>query len=173
MWVSCHLVLTCLVQCSCAIVPSCVFVGPNFFLVGTSWVINLFSWVFRRSKIVARGYFVGVNVFFVVILWVQNFFSWLFRGSEFFSRGYFVGPKLLFMSILWVPNFLSLDFGVPIFFLEDISWVHFFFSWLISWFEDFQLLTAWERVAENRNPEIHLKHVFFSKSISTIVNYLR
>ena len=30
------------------------FVGPNFFLVGISWVQSFFSWVFRWSKIFSR-----------------------------------------------------------------------------------------------------------------------
>ena len=42
------------------------FVGPNLFLVGTSW-----------SNIFSRVYFVGPTFFLVSISWVQFFFSWL------------------------------------------------------------------------------------------------
>ena len=39
------------------------FVGPRFFLVGISWVQNIFSWVFMDP-----------NFFLLDILWVEFFF---------------------------------------------------------------------------------------------------
>ena len=66
MWVLCHCGLVGLVP-----LYHRTFVGPNFLLVGTSWV--------RRFS---RGYFLVWKVFLVGILWVQ-----------YFSHGYFVGPK--------------------------------------------------------------------------------
>ena len=45
-----------------AIVPSSFrgyFLGPKFFLVGISWVQNIFSWAFHRFKTFSRGYLVG------------------------------------------------------------------------------------------------------------------
>ena len=77
-------------------------------------------------------------------------------GLIFFSYGYFVGPK-----------FFSWVFHGSKFFLVGISWVQFFFSRLISWFKDFQLLAAWERVAENRN-KYNSNRLCYSKSISII-----
>ena len=62
---------------SCAIVslvglvPSChrwYFVGSNFFLVGISWVQNIFWWVFLGSQFFYRGYFVGPKFFLLGIL---------------------------------------------------------------------------------------------------------
>ena len=50
------------------------FVVPEIFLVGTSWVENIFSWVFRGPKIFSRGW--------VFTLWPQNFFSWVFCGFK-------------------------------------------------------------------------------------------
>ena len=77
------------------LVPSChrAFVGPKSFFVGTSWVQNIFSWVFRGSQILSPGYFVGSRFFHVGISWVQNFPSSVFCGSKIFSLGYFLGPK--------------------------------------------------------------------------------
>ena len=72
----------------------CAFMGPKFFLVGISWVLNFFSWVFHGSEIFPRGCFVGPKFFLVGISRVQNFFSRIFCGSKIFSRGYFVGPKV-------------------------------------------------------------------------------
>ena len=64
---------------SSAIAPSCLcgyFVGPNFFLVGISWVSNFFLWVFRESQSFSSGYFVGQKFFLVGISWVQNNLSY-------------------------------------------------------------------------------------------------
>ena len=63
--------------------------GPNFFLVGISWVKNIFLWVYCGFQIFSCGYF----------HWVQNFFLWLFRGSPIFSRGYFVDTKYFLVAI--------------------------------------------------------------------------
>ena len=35
------------------------FVGPEYFIMGISWVQFFFSWIFRESKIFPPGYFVG------------------------------------------------------------------------------------------------------------------
>ena len=51
------------------------FVGPNFFLVGISWVSSFLLWVFRGSQSFSSGYFVGPKFFLVGISLVQNFFS--------------------------------------------------------------------------------------------------
>ena len=51
------------------------FVVPEIFLVGTSWVENIFSWVFRGPKIFLVG-------------------GCLLCGPKIFSRGYFVGSGL-------------------------------------------------------------------------------
>ena len=66
------------------LVPPCprAFVGPKIFLVGITWVQNIFSWVFRGSQIFSRGYFVGPKFFLVGIPWVQNFSSWVFCESR-------------------------------------------------------------------------------------------
>ena len=63
----------------------------------------------------------------------------------------------LFLWKLWVQNFSTWVFRGSKFFLVGISWIQLFFTWLTSWFKDFQLLAAWERVTENRNTEINLK----------------
>ena len=94
------------------------------------------------------GCFVGSMFFLVGILLIRNFSSWVFLGSKFFSREYFVFPKI---------------------FLVSVSWVQFSLWWLSSWFKDFQFLTTWEGVTENRNIQIHLK-LSISKSISTIAS---
>ena len=60
------------------------FVSSNIFLIGISWVLNFFSWVFRGSSIFYRGYFVGPKFFLVSISWIQIFFSGVFHGSNFF-----------------------------------------------------------------------------------------
>ena len=82
---------------SCAIV-GLVGLMPSYHraFMGSSWVINFFSWLFRGSSIFSRGYFVGPQFFLVGILWVPIFF-----------RGYFVGLKFFLVGILWVPNFFS------------------------------------------------------------------
>ena len=56
--------------------------GPMFFLVGISWVPNFFTWVFRGSEIVFRGYFVGPNFFLVAISRVQNSSCGCFVGTS-------------------------------------------------------------------------------------------
>ena len=104
-----------------------------------SWVWNFFSWVFRWSKILSRGYFVGpkrflevqdfsywyllvkrfftwvfllVRIFFsCAVLWVQNFFSCIFYGFKNFPRGYFVGQNFFHVGVLWVRNFMVLVEG--------------------------------------------------------------
>ena len=92
----------------------------------------------------------------------SSFFSLVFCGSKSFPRGYDVGSK--FFS--WVfrgskTSFCGYELG-PKFFLLGISWVQYFWSWLISWFKDFQFLVSWERVTGNRNTWIHLKpHIVF------------
>ena len=69
-------------------------VGPKFFLVGISWIQNIFSWVFLRfnffflwlfrgSKYFTHGYFVDLSFLLVGIPWIQFFFSWIFWGSKF------------------------------------------------------------------------------------------
>ena len=65
------------------------FMGPNFFLVGISWVKNIFLCVYCGFQIFSCGYF----------HWVQDFFLWLFRGSQILSRGYFVGTKYFLVAI--------------------------------------------------------------------------
>ena len=88
---------------------------------------------------------------FVDISWVRNFFSWVLRGSKIFSREYFVRPK---------------------YFLVGISWVRYVFSWLISWFKDFLLLAACERMTEIHK---YFWNHAYSRSISAIVSpvYIR
>ena len=103
---------------SCGNVPSWLcgyFVGPNYFLVGISWVQSIFSWVFRGSKMFPCRYFVSPKIF-----------SWVFLVPEIFSRGFKIFP--------------------------------------LGQFRDFQLLTAWEKVAQ----KYIWNCVFFSKSISAI-----
>ena len=51
------------------------FVGPKYFLLGISWVQNIFSWVFREFKSFPRGYFMDQKFFLVDISWVQNFMT--------------------------------------------------------------------------------------------------
>ena len=77
--------------------------------------------------------------------------SWIFCGSNIFSRGYFVAPKFFFVGILWLRNFFSWVFRRSEIFLWLFCGSKFFFLVLISWFKDFRLLAAWERVTENRN----------------------
>ena len=70
----------------CGNVPSCLcryFVGPNYFLVGISWVQIIFSWVFRGSKMFPCRYFEGPKFFLVGISWARNFF----RGFKIFALG--------------------------------------------------------------------------------------
>ena len=90
------------------VVPLCLraFVGiswgPNFFLVGISWVQSFFSLVFRGSKI----FLVGI------------------RGSEIFSSGYFAGPKFSLVGDfvifsfwphekMWHRNISQTPFSIP------------------------------------------------------------
>ena len=49
------------------------FVGPNFFLVGISWVSSFLLWVFRGSQSFSSGYFVGPKFFLVGIRWSKIF----------------------------------------------------------------------------------------------------
>ena len=74
------------------LVPPChrAFVGPKGFLVGKSWVQNIFSGVSNFS----RGYFVGPKFSLVDISWVKDFFSWVFHRS-----------KILWFSLNWLRNF--------------------------------------------------------------------
>ena len=116
---------------SSAIVPSYLrgyFVGSKFFLVGVSWVQNVFLWVFcgskyffsqvfRGSKMFSRGYFVGPKIFFVCFFWVRNF-----------SRGYFIGQFFFLVGSLWVQIFLY--FVNPKFFLVGILWGQSFITWV-------------------------------------------
>ena len=60
-------------------------VGPKFFLVGISWIRNIFPWV----------------------LWRSNFFLWRFRGSKYFTHGYFVGLSFFLVGIPWIQFFFS------------------------------------------------------------------
>ena len=73
------------------LVPSCHRV-----FLGSSWVLNFFSWLFDAFQIFSRGYFVGPVFFFVGISW-----------SRFFSPGYFVVPQFFLVGFSWVPNFFS------------------------------------------------------------------
>ena len=71
------------------LVPWCLrgyFVGSKLFLVGISWVQNIFSWVYFVVPNFFR-YFVGPRFFLGGISWVQDFSSWVFRGFKIFSRG--------------------------------------------------------------------------------------
>ena len=56
------------------LMPSCLR-GSKIFFVGISWVQNIFSWVFRGSKIFSRGYVMDQKCFLVGISWVQNFMT--------------------------------------------------------------------------------------------------
>ena len=78
------------------LVPSChcAFVDPklllvsiwgvqSFFLVGISWVQNVFRWYFVNTKAL----------------------SLVFRGSEDFTGRFLVGPKISSLGKWWVLNF--------------------------------------------------------------------
>ena len=58
------------------------FMGPNFFLVGISWIQNFFSWVVRRSSDFLSWVFREAKINLMGILLIQNF-----------SHGYLVGPN--------------------------------------------------------------------------------
>ena len=99
-----------IVPSSVCLAPKCFlgyFVGPKYFLVGISWVQNIFSgvfrvlWVFRVSKVFSRGYFVGPKFFRVGISWVQNFSREYLMGPKFFlvgSKFFLVGNFVIFSS---------------------------------------------------------------------------
>ena len=70
------------------------FVGSKIFFVVISWLWNLFSCLFRGSKIFA-WVFVDPKFFLMGISWVRIFFSWVFRGSIFFSFSWFRDSKIL------------------------------------------------------------------------------
>lgn len=96
------------------------FFGPKCFLVGISWVQNIFlgSKIFLsgicQSKVFFTWEFLLVRIFFsCAVLWVQNFFSCIFYGFINFCRGYFMGVsyhraflglKFLFVGISLVQN---------------------------------------------------------------------
>lgn len=64
--------------------------------VGSWWVQNFFTWVFR---------------------WVQNFFSWAFHWSITFPRGYVASTNIFLVDISWVQNF-SREYFVAIFVIQ-------------------------------------------------------
>ena len=127
-----------------------------------SRVQNIFLWVFRGSKQFSRGHFMGPKFFLVGISWVTIFFSWVFCASKVFPRGQFVDQRFFLMDISLVNEFFSRVFrGAKVFsrgfktFSRDLFW-------------NFQLLAAWEKAAE----EYIWNCVFFSRSISTTLNFL-
>ena len=67
--------------------------GPRFFLVTISWVLNFFPWIFHGSK-VFLWVFVCPKFFLVDVRGSEIFFVSI-CGSEVFSREYFVGSFFL------------------------------------------------------------------------------
>ena len=126
---------------------------------GSSAIVPLYL---RGSKIFSRGFFVSPDFLLVVNTWVRNLFSWVF--------GYFVGTKFFLLGISLAENFFSWVFRGSESFSREYFVGPFFFSGLISWFKDFQLPATWEGVTETEIQKYISNHVFFSKSISTIVN---
>lgn len=135
-----------------------IVVQPNYRIENNMFLIFGYHLLLNKNKIVNFAYC----------------FSFAKEPTRTYISWYFVGPNLFLVGTSWSNIFSRVYFVSPTFFLVSISWVQFFFSWLISWFKDFQLLAAWERMTENRNKYIS-NHVIYSKPISTTVSsvYIR
>ena len=84
------------------------FVGLNFFLVGISLVLNIFSWVFCRSRLFSRVKFVSPIFFLGVYFVIQRFLvaGCMSKSDKNRNTEIHLKPRILFKSISTIANCL-------------------------------------------------------------------
>ena len=92
--------------------------------------------------------------------------SWVFRGSKSFSRGYFVGPKFFSWVLHGLKIFIAGICGC------GISSLKYFVGPIFFLVVDFVIQTFSVAVTKTVIQRYISNHVFFSKSIPTIVSCL-
>ena len=100
----------------------------------------------------------------------------MFHGSEIFSRGYFVGKKFFIVGISWIPNFFLWAFVGSVFSRGYFAGPKFFLVCSkFSLVGNFVTFSCWQHEKRWRRNISETGWVFFSKSISTVMNsiYIR
>ena len=96
------------VICGSEIFSRRYFVGLNFFLVGISWLLNIFSWVFCRSRLFSRMKFVSPISFLVIYFVIQGFLvaGCMSKSDKNRKTETHLKPRILFKSISTIANYL-------------------------------------------------------------------